>query len=349
MDRYHRQTLLEGIGPEGQRRLGESHAVVVGCGALGCVAGSLLARAGVGRLTLIDRDVVELTNLQRQILYDEGDARDGTPKAEAARARLAAINSEITIEAHVADFEYRNAERLIGTPDVIVDGTDNFETRYLLNDIAVKHTIPYVYGGAVATTGMSMVIMPGTSPCLRCVFEEPPPPGSAPTCDTVGVLGPTVMITAAWQAGEALKILTGNIDKVSTTLLEFDQWNNQRRRLELASMKRGDCPCCARREFSFLDGTRGGATEHLCGIKAVQIAPPHSDHRVDLAALAARLAPHGEFTCNAFVVRGTLRDPVDGGERGGCELMVFADGRAIIKGTDRADVARSIYAKYVGA
>lgn len=346
MDRYHRQTLLDGIGVAGQRRLLGSHAVVVGVGALGCVAADLLARAGVGRLTLIDRDVVELTNLQRQTLYTEADAREGTPKAVAAQNRLVAVNSSITIEAHVADFEHRNAERLIGAPDVIIDGTDNFETRYLINDLAVKLGVPYVYGGAVGTTGMGMVILPGTSPCLRCVFEEPPPPGSSPTCDTVGVLGPTAAITAAWQVGEAIKILTHNLDKVSTTLLEFDQWNNQRRRLDLSSMKRDDCPCCGQRRFEFLSGERAGGAEHLCGQRAVQVSPTDGNQSLDLAALAERLGPHGEFTHSVFMVRGTLREAVDGGP---CELTVFADGRAIVKGTDRPDVARSIYAKYVGS
>jgi len=341
--RYHRQMLLEGIGDEGQRRLLDSHAVVVGVGALGCVASDLLARAGVGRITLVDRDVVELTNLQRQVLFDERDAAEAVPKGEAARRRLTAVNSQIEIHAVVADFEHRRAEKIalegaFGKPDAILDGTDNFETRYLLNDLAVKHGIPYCYGGAVATTGMAMTIVPGSTPCLRCLFEEPPPAGSAPTCDTVGVLGATVAITAACQAGEAIKILSGNTERLSNSLLEFDQWTNTRRRLDIGAMRRDDCPCCAHKRFEYLSGERAGSTVGLCGQNAVQVAGA-GEGKIDLDALAARLRGHGEFERTPFLVRGEVE---------GLGLTVFGDGRAIVRGTDRADVARSIYAKYVG-
>ena len=341
--RYHRQMLLEGIGVEGQRRLLSSHALIVGVGALGCVSADLLARAGVGRITLVDRDVVEVTNLQRQVLFDERDAADAVPKAEAARRRLAAVNSEIEIHAVVADFEHRRAEKialggLLGRPDAILDGTDNFETRYLLNDLAVKHGVPYCYAGAVATTGMAMIIVPGETPCLRCLFEEPPPAGSAPTCDTVGVLGATVAITGAYQAGEAIKILSGNAGRLSGSLLEFDQWANTRRRLDIGAMKRDDCPCCAHKRFEYLGGERAGSTVGLCGQNAVQVACG-TEGRVDLDALAARLRAHGAFERTAFLVRGEVE---------GLGLTVFGDGRAIVSGTDRPDLARSIYAKYVG-
>ena len=219
-DRYHRQTLLPDFGNEGQARLSSSHALVVGCGALGCAAADTLTRAGVGRLTIVDRDVVELTNLQRQVLFDESDAAEGLPKAEAARRRLAAINSCVTIHALVQDFNHRTAPRIAGLagaaptpPDVILDGTDNFETRLVINDLAVKHGIPYVYAGAVGTKGMQMTVLPpalgGGPPCLRCLVDRPPAPGVLPTCDTAGVLGPVISIVSGVQAAEALKILVG--------------------------------------------------------------------------------------------------------------------------------------------
>ena len=252
--RYHRQMLLPGFGEDGQRRLAESTAVVLGCGALGTVAADMLARAGVGRLIVIDRDYVELTNLQRQVLFDEADAAEALPKAEAARRKLARINSAVEVTAVVDDINAGNIERYAGGADVIVDGLDNFETRYLANDYAVKHGIPYVYGGAVGTTGAALAILPHTdrgdapwerlpggsraTPCLRCLFEEAPPPGTMPTCDTVGVLGPAVAIVANFEAAEALKILTGNLDRVTTTMLSFDLWANTLMQLKVTRLPR---------------------------------------------------------------------------------------------------------------
>src|SRR5262245_61898797 len=271
--RYHRQMLRPDIGGEGQRRIGEGRALVVGVGALGCGVADQLARAGVGSLTLLDRDLVDWTNLQRQTLYEEEDARQALPKAEAARARLSRVNSQIEITGLVRDLTSTNAEATVeaAKPDVIVDGTDNFETRYLLNDLSVMHGIPFVYGGAVGTRGMAATFVPGRGPCLRCIFEEAPPPGTTPTCDTAGVLGAAVMIVASCEAVDAIKLLIGRTDLVSTTLLDFDAWNlENRRRLDISKSKRADCPCCGQRRFEFLEGG-GGESATLCGQNAVQV------------------------------------------------------------------------------
>lgn len=350
--------LLPGFGAAGQQRLLAAHATVVGVGALGCAAADMLARAGVGRITLIDRDVVELTNLQRQTLFDESDAAEGLPKAEAARRRLSRINSRIGVVAEVADLTARNAERLLsprsGGPAVLLDGTDNFETRYLLNDISVRHGIPYVYGGAVGTRGLQMAVIPPPDssgqrrvrPCLRCVFEDPPAPGTAPTCDTAGVLGPVIASVAAAQAADAIRVLLGLGDQVPAGLLEIDLWEGVHRRLNVGAA-RPDCPCCGLGKFEFLDG-RGAQAMALCGQDAIQIAPA-SETRLDLGALAERLAPHGEFKqLGGFLVRGELR--ADRPESGPpLRLTVFADGRAIINGTARPEIARAVYARYIGA
>lgn len=365
LDRYHRQMLLPGIGVEGQSRLLASHAMLVGCGALGCVIADHLARAGVGTLTIVDRDVVELTNLQRQTLYDERDAAEGLPKAEAARRRLNRINAGVTVNAVVADFAPDNAEHILGGSSplrlsvsqparrggsLLLDGTDNFETRYLLNDLAVKHNLPFVYGGAVGTRGMQMTVIPGRTPCLRCVFPEAPPPGSTPTCDTAGVLAPAVGIVAACQATDAIKLMLGRADLIEPTLLEFDLWSTRRRRIDLSGHPRGgDCPCCGRREFAYLEGRYASAAVTLCGRGATQIAPSAgaNGQTVDLPALASRLAPHGTFGVTEYLLRGTLeRERTPGGEA--VSLTVFPDGRAIIRGAPTPEAARTIYARYVG-
>ncbi len=351
VNRYHRQIILPQFGEAGQRRLKESHALVVGCGALGSAIVDSLARAGVGTISIVDRDTVELTNLQRQTLFDEADVAGMIPKAEAARARVARNNSELIVHAHVEDFNHRNAERLLGGADVILDGLDNFETRYLVNDLAVKHGVPYVYGGAVATGGMSMTILPGTTPCLRCVFPEAPPPGTTPTCDTAGVLGPAVSMIAAWQATQALKLLSGNVEAVDRTLLSIDLWEGQVRRFDVGGAREAsDCPCCVQGRFDSLDGHGGSSATSLCGRDAVQISPASraTAGGFDLADLAGRLAAHGSFTHNGFLLHG--RFDFERGERGApVELTLFPDGRAIVRGTTEPETARSIYARYVGA
>ena len=362
--RYQRQMLLAGIGEEGQKQLAQSRVLLVGCGALGCTIADLLARAGVGRLTLIDRDIVEWTNLQRQTLFTEDDARHGRTKADAARLRLRAINDDVAIDAFADDFNARNAERYAHGNDLLIDGLDNFETRYLLNDLAVHHHVPYVYGGAVGMTGMSMVVLPHAdaarpawtgrlawsdqqaTPCLRCLFPEAPPPGTTPTCDTAGVLGPIVTLVAARQAMEAIKLLVGAADAVDTRLHSFDGWLNEERAFDVRSAWQKDrCPTCGAGQFEYLDGDAGSDTTSLCGRNAVQITPSadHGAPGMSLHDLAERLAPFGDFTCSDQVLRGALR--TDDAE---FDVMIFANGRAIIRGTSEPDVARRIYARYIG-
>jgi len=358
--RYHRQMLLPGFGETGQQRLLESTVLVLGCGALGCLVADLLARAGVGHLVIVDRDTVELTNLQRQVLYDERDVAEAIPKAEAAKRRLGQINSEVDVTAIVDDLSFRNIERHAAGADLIVDGLDNFETRYLANDYAVRAGVPYLYGGAVGTVGAALAILPhtpaGTAPwettasgscataCLRCVFEEPPPPGSTPTCDTAGVLASAVTTIASFEAAEALKVLTGNFDRVCRTLLNVDLWDNTIAQLEVgAAYEHGDCPCCKHRRFEYLDGVLGSGATTLCGRDAVQLTHRQSPSALDLEAIAARLGEYGDVKASAFMLRA---DIVDNGKP--YRLSLFPDGRAIVHGTGESSIARSLYAKYIG-
>ncbi len=351
-DRYRRQTILREFGVESQQKLAASRAVIVGVGALGCASADLLARAGVGTLTLVDRDVVELTNLQRQCLFDESDAIERRPKAEAAASRLSRVNSSIRIEPHVLDVTSRTLPRLLREtkPDVLIDGTDNAGTRYLLNDAAVRDTIPFVYGGVIGTRGMQMTILPDASPCLRCVFEEPPAPGTMPTCDTTGVLGAAVAIVAGCQAADAIKVLIGRRDLIKPTLLEFDLWSSERRRIDLSSMcnatARRNCPCCGKHSFEFLDGKHDDDAIKLCGQLAVQIGS--TGRECDLDRAAERLREFTPKRVSPSLLRVSLA-----GERaessGSLELSLFADGRAIVAGTADPARARGVYAKYVGA
>jgi adenylyltransferase/sulfurtransferase len=356
LSRYHRQMLLPGIGEDGQRRISTSHALLIGCGALGCAIADQLARAGVGTITIVDRDIVELTNLQRQTLFDESDAAAGSPKAEAAAARLRRINSSIQIRPVVADFGSRNAETIAlkggPRPAVVLDGTDNFMTRYLINDLCVKHSIPFIYGGAIATSGMSMTVIPGMTPCLRCLFDQPPAPGNTPTCDTAGVLGAVTTTIGAHQAAEAIKILAGRPEAASRALLEIDMWSGRQRRLDVSAARRvsGEqpCECCVQHRYPYLSGDLAADSTVLCGRNAVQVNPPLDlvTQRLDLDALAARLRPHGVFEATRVMLRGRLTGK--NGEEG-LELTVFPDGRAIIRGTLEPALARSIYARYVGS
>lgn len=345
--RYHRQELLPGVGAEGQQRLRRSCALIVGCGALGCASADLLCRAGVGRLVIVDRDVVEWTNLQRQTLFEERDARETTPKAVAAQRRLNGVNSEVEVRALVADFSPRNADRIVieHGPDIILDGTDNFETRFLINDAGVRHGVPFVYAGVVGASGMALPVIPGQTPCLRCVFAEPPPAGSQPTCDTAGVLGPAVSIVAGYQAAEAMKVLLGLHDRVLRSLLSFDLWQGRRTRIE--PQRDPDCRCCVHRRFDYLDAGDGVAVASLCGQGAVQVSPPR-ETTIELKQLHERLAGVGSFRLTEFLVTGTLgEERGQGGEAIG--LTVFADGRAVVRGVRSPERARAIYARYVGA
>ncbi|MCE9543929.1 MAG: ThiF family adenylyltransferase [Planctomycetia bacterium] len=338
--RYARQMRYAPLGEAGQRRLLAGRALVCGCGALGSVSANLLARAGVGHLRIVDRDFVELTNLQRQVLYDEADVAAGMPKAVAAAEKLRAVNSQIEIEPIVADVDHTNIRALCEGVDVIVDGTDNFETRMLINDAAATLGIPWVYGGSIGAEGQTMTILPGETACLRCLMQEPPPAGTTPTCDTAGVLGGAVSVIASIQAVEALKILSGHRKAVSRVLTVIDLWDNRVRQVKLESLgAAGNCPTCMGREFPWLDGSRGSHTAVLCGRNAVQLSPPAAGG-VSLDTLETKLTGVGRMTRNRFL----LRLEVDG-----FQLTVFPDGRAIVGGTDDVAVARSVHAKYIGA
>lgn len=357
LSRYHRQMLLPGFGEAGQRRLQESTVLIMGCGALGTVAADMLARAGVGHLKIIDRDFIELTNLQRQVLFDERDVADAIPKAEAAKKKIARINSQVKVTAIVDDLNHGNIERHARGADLLIDGLDNFETRYLANDYAVKHGLPYIYGGAVSTVGMAYSVLPHTAggetaweqaglatPCYRCIFEEAPPPGQSPTCDTVGVLGPMVAIIANFQVAEALKILTGNLERVSRTMLNIDLWANTISQLRVGNIRQeSDCPCCTHQNFEYLEGKAGSSADAMCGRDAVQLRHHQSVDGIDLEEIAMRLSRHGEVRRNEFMVRASVTDAGHD-----YEITLFTDGRAIVKGTGEASVARSVYSKYVG-
>jgi adenylyltransferase/sulfurtransferase len=335
-ERYSRQTLFGGIGEAGQARLLRSSAVIVGCGAMGAASAALLARAGVGRLRVIDRDFVEPSNLQRQLLFDEADARDALPKAVAAGRKLRALNSAIAAEGVVADLTARNAAELLSGFDLILDGTDNFETRFLINDLAVQSGRPWIYAAAVASYGVTLAIRPGISPCLACLVDGTPGAAADETCDTVGVLGPAVNLIASLESAEALKILSGRADLLHGLLMSCDVWTGHLQSIRAA--RNPDCPVCGRREFAHL---QGAMQPHItmCGRDSVQI---HERRRsLDLAELRARLASAvDDLRQNDFLLR--FRVPP-------YEMTVFADGRAILKGTQDPAVARSLYARYIGA
>jgi adenylyltransferase/sulfurtransferase len=338
-ERYSRQTLFEGIGEEGQARLARSKAVIIGCGALGAVQAETLARAGVGRLVLVDRDFVEESNLQRQIMFEESDALDRLPKAIAGAKRIARVNSDIQVEPLVTDVNFETVEEIIGDADVVLDGTDNFETRFLVNDACIKSKTPWIYGAAVGSYGLTMTIPVG-SPCLGCVLEAMPEPGSGPTCDTAGVILPIITTIASIQSAEALKLLTGRMDKLHRSLIRIEVWNFELNRLDLSEFEsRERCPACSRGEFKFLRGSSRQVTTTLCGRNAVQIARSGAS-LIDFATLADRLKQAGEVAFNDFL----LRFRIDG-----YDITVFRDARSIIRGTTDPAVARGLYARYIGA
>lgn len=339
LDRYSRQIRFAAIGEAGQRRLAASRALVCGCGALGSVLANTLARSGVGSLRIVDRDFVETSNLQRQVLFDEDDVAAHLPKAVAAANKLRRINSEIEIEPIVSDVDHTNLPGLLENVDVIVDGTDNFETRFLLNDASVKFGLPWVYGGCIGAGGQTMTILPGETPCLRCLIQEAPPPGATETCDTAGILSPIINVIASIQAMEALKILSGHRESIQRSLLVFDLWENRVLPMKAAPLRdSGDCPTCGRRDFPWLSGERGTHTAVLCGRNAVQLARPGGSP-LSLEALAEKLAAVGRVTRNPFLLRLAVDDYL---------LTVFPDGRAIIGGTDDIATARTLYARYIG-
>jgi adenylyltransferase/sulfurtransferase len=337
-ERYSRQMVLPGWGREAQERLAGQSAAVIGCGALGSHIAGHLARAGIGRLVLADRDFVEWHNLPRQSLYDESDAREGVPKAVAAARRLRQINSLVQIEEHVVDVNADTVEALIQDVDVVLDGADNFEVRYLLNEACVKHAIPWVYGGVLGTYGLTATILPGETPCLRCLLGPMPPPGSVPTCETAGVLGPAVAVIAALESTEGLKILLGRREALLRSLVMVDVWNGDFERAETRKAK-GSCPVCDEGHYEMLEAEQGSMTTVLCGRSAVQVSP-RPRRSLNLEALAERLQDLGPVDVNDYLLRFEVEAK---------EVTVFADSRAIVKGTDDPSQARGLYARYIGA
>ncbi len=333
VDRYSRQILFPGIGEEGQRKLSRSSVVLMGCGALGTIIATSLVRAGVGRMRIVDRDFIEYHNLQRQVLFDEDDIKNQLPKAIAAERHLKKVNSSIEIEGIVADVNYTNIERLVRGADIILDGLDNFETRLLINDVALKHNIPWVYGGAISSLGMMMTIIPHQTACFRCIS-----PGSARgtvlTCDTAGVINPAPFIIGALQSAAAMKILVGSPD-INPGLITIDVWQGTFHHLKTS--RRKDCPACGGK-YEFLDGRAGEKTTVLCGQNSVQVLNPNIE-RLSLEELAAHLRPVGEVSYNDFMLRFVVDNH---------EMFVFPDGRAIIKNTEDESLARGLYAKYIG-
>jgi len=339
-ERYSRQILFSEIGEAGQQRLLESSAVIVGCGALGTALANLLVRAGVGKLRIVDRDFVEPSNLQRQTLFEESDAQEALPKAVAAERRLRAINSGVSVEGIVADVGPKNAVELLRGFPLILDGTDNFETRFLLNDVAIHLNVPWIYAAVVASYGVTLTVRPGETACLACALESESGNGSQATgtedtCDTVGVLGAAAGVIASIEAAEAIKLLTGKSATAGGRLVSFDVWSGKFQSVRVA--RNPDCRACVRRDFRYLEGE---AQPHLtmCGRDSVQI---HERRRqLDLTALGKRIAPTvEEVRENGFLLR--FRVPP-------YEMTVFSDGRAIIKGTRDTSVARSLYARYIG-
>jgi molybdopterin/thiamine biosynthesis adenylyltransferase len=337
--RYSRQELFAGIGREGQARLGTARVVVVGCGALGSVASEMMVRAGVRSLTVVDRDFVEESNLQRQSLFDEADVALGLPKAAAAETHLRALNAGVEVRGVVTDLVFDNADALLAGADLVLDGTDNFETRFLLNDVCVRAGIPWVYGACVGSYGLALLVRPKVSPCLRCLLEERPAPGSGPTCDTAGVVAPIVHVIAGIQVGEALKLLAGREDSLLPGLVTVDLWTGQFDVLDLRG-RAPWCPACTAGQFDYAVAGPAGGSAVLCGRDAVQVRPGRDAH-VDLGALAERLGASAQVRAvNEHLVRFVVPE---------AELVVFRDGRAIVKNVRDTAQARSLYAKYVGA
>lgn len=338
--RYSRQILFTPIGEDGQRRLGEARVAVVGMGALGTVLANHMARAGVGYVRIIDRDFVEESNLQRQMLYDESDADGSKPKAAAAADKLRLINSLVTIDSHIADLNPSNAEELLADMDLVLDGTDNFSVRFLINDVCVKHSIPWIYGGAVSSRGVVMPVIPGVTPCLRCMFGNLPDQGTVETCDTAGVLGSIIHIVASYQAAEAIKLLTGNEEKVNKSMLHFDIWNNHFGSVDVSGGRQEDCPCCGQAKYEFLTSElEGESIQSLCGRNSVQIVPLRPK-RLDLNDWENTFRKLGPTERNPFLLKFHPAPELT--------LVLFPDGRAMIQGTSDITAAKTLYSKFVG-
>ena len=334
IDRYSRQTLFPGIGEEGQKKLGNSSVAIIGCGALGTVIATSLVRAGVGKVKIIDRDFIEYHNLQRQVIFNEEDIRDELPKAIAAERHLRKVNSSVKVEGVVADVNYANIERLVAGADLILDGLDNFETRFLINDVSLKHDIPWVYGGCISSYGMTMTIVPHKTPCLRCLQINPASSRLALTCDTAGVIGPAPFIIGSLQTAEAMKILIGT-EEINPDLIMIDAWKGEFNHFKIVS--RADCPAC-HGEYEFLEARFGTKATSLCGQNAVQVLNPEAKG-VSFESLAAHLRPLGEVNYSEFMLRFRVNNH---------EMVIFPDGRAIVKNTNDEALARGLYAKYIG-
>ena len=341
LDRYSRQTRFPQLGEDGQRKLLGSRVLLCGCGALGTVLAETLTRAGVGFLRIVDRDFVEFSNLQRQVLFDENDIAEQLPKSIAAARKLAIINSDVTIEPIVADVDYTNIRGLAEGVDLILDGTDNFEIRFLINDVSLELNIPWVYAGCISSHGQSMPIFPNETACLRCLIDSPPDAGSTETCDTAGILGPTVNVIASMQAMTAIKILAGRRQDVALSLTMIDVWDGTMRQMSVEKLRdNGNCEACKQGKRAWLSGEHGSQTTLLCGRNAVQIRPLERAN-ISLPEMADKLRSVGELSVNAFLLRLKLTDP-------DYELTLFRDGRAIIKGTSDLGVAKALYSRYIG-
>lgn len=336
-DRYSRQTRFAPLAAAGQEKLLAARVVIVGCGALGSAAAVALSRAGVGFLRLIDRDLPERSNLPRQLLFDEADVAEGLPKAVAAARQLARINSAVQIEPVVADLVAGNAIELLASADVIVDGTDNLEARYLVNEVACRTGTPWVHGGAIGAEGRVLTVLPGRTACLRCLVPDPPPPGTLPTCETAGILGPAAMVVGAVQAAEVIKLVAGSTETAGR-MMAFDLWSGEWRTLDLTPLAAAGCPTCRAGDYPWLEGRLGLPATQLCGRDAVHL-PAAAGGPVDLAALGKRLAAVGSVTVNPWMLRVDVEP--------GLQLSVFADGRVIVGGTRDQARARVIVARYL--
>lgn len=338
-DRYSRQARFSPLGSDGQEKLASGRVAIVGCGALGSASAMALVRAGVGYVRLIDRDVPELSNLPRQVLFDEDDVSAGVPKAAAAASRLSRINSGVEIEPVVTDLTAGNATSLLAGVDAIVDGTDNLEARYLINEVSCQQSIPWVHGGAIGAEGRVLTVIPGKTACLRCLVPEPPLPGTLPTCDTAGIIGPAAMVVGAVQAAEAIKLLVGIAEASAGKMLACDLWTGVWRVVDLAPLASAGCPTCRAGDYPWLDGRLGGIAAPLCGREAVQVMAAQPNGRVDLEALAAALGGVSRVCKNRWMLRAEVEP--------GIQLSVFSDGRAIVDGTRDEARGRAIVARYL--
>jgi molybdopterin/thiamine biosynthesis adenylyltransferase len=336
-DRYSRQILFKGIGATGQAKICDACVAVIGCGALGTCSSEMLVRAGVGTVVLVDRDFVELSNLHRQSLFTEEDVRQGLPKAVAAERALSAINREVTIRAFVNDVTSENIAQICTGCSLVVDGTDNFETRYLINDYSVRTGTPWVYGACVGSFGTACAFVPGETGCFRCLCEEPPAGAGVETCDTAGVVTPIVHTVAAFQVTQSLKLVTGS-PVAGMKLLQVDVWDDTWRTVSLEGLKNPECDCCVKRNFAFLEGSQESRLTRLCGRNAVQISPGRPV-QIDFPELSERLGRTAQVEFNDYMMRVKV---------GEFEIALFPDGRSIIKGTDDPGLARAVYSRYIG-